>query len=62
MEMTREGQLEDPKNLLLGTWAWVVKNMETGYQTVVRWQFRANGTRLMTAGFRTDKGRSCQLI
>ncbi|MGI8989151.1 MAG: hypothetical protein ACR2I2_06155 [Bryobacteraceae bacterium] len=53
MRMTREGKVIDPKNLILGTWQW----QPTSDGMPMRRQFRANGTDLLTAPFRTDKGR-----
>lgn len=52
-EMVREGSPSDPKNLLVGTWTWDTR-LPSG---PVLFEYRANGSMLMIAPLRTDKGR-----
>lgn len=63
--MTREGEVADPKNLILGAWqsssAWQNPSSEASARSppiiTSTWQFRADGLQLLTIPFRIDKGR-----
>jgi hypothetical protein len=66
MRMTREGEVVDPKNLILGTWpssgAWQSPSSDkvSGRSAPIiksTWQFRADGLVLLTVPFRIEKGR-----
>ena len=57
----REGDVVDPKNLLLGTWlsssAWPSPNSDSAPVIESIFQYRADGHVLLTVPFRIEKGR-----
>jgi hypothetical protein len=60
MRMTREGEVVDPKNLILGTWQSPGSDKVSGRSAPIvksTWQFRADGLFLLTMPFRIEKGR-----
>jgi hypothetical protein len=66
MRMTREGEVVDPRKLILGTWqsraAWQSPSSDkvSGRSAPIiksTWQFRADGLVLLTVPFRIEKGR-----
>jgi hypothetical protein len=55
IEMTRVGKPQDANNLLLGT--WTCTSDFQGVKVASYYQFRADGTQLLTIPFRKDPGR-----
>ena len=57
----REGDVIDPKNLILGTWqsssAWPSPTSDSAPVIKSTWEYRADGLLLLTVPFRIEKGR-----